>query len=343
MSKIIHVSSKTQFSELLSSSSIVIADFYADWCGPCKVIAPLFEQLANKFSRPNKVSFIKVNVDANQDVAQAYGVTAMPTFLIFKNGAVTDSIRGANPPLLTAKIQEFASSVGSNGSGADNAAGEASGGNGGASWLGGSAPKGYSELCDQIEIKGIDLLNCDNQVGPGRSLFAAEKPSGFSTTGTSGNGKDKASSTPDWVESDTDEQLMLYIPFQSSIKIHSLQITSLAPRGGDGDADDDVPMRPKTLKLYTNRTHIIGFEDADDETPTQEVELKPQDWDEKTKTATVELRFVKFQRITSLVVYFVDGDGDGERIRVDRVRIFGEAGERREMGKLEKIGDEPGE
>ncbi|OAX80238.1 thioredoxin [Emergomyces africanus] len=329
MSQIIHISSKAQFSELLSSSTIVVADFYADWCGPCKVIAPLFEQLANKFSRPSNVSFTKVDVDEHQDVAQAYGVTAMPTFLIFKNGAVAQSIRGANPPLLTAKVEEFASSVGSNGNGADGAAGEASGG--GSQWLGGAFRK------------GIDLLNHDNQVGPGRSLFAAEKPSGFSTSESSGNGKDKAASTPDWVESDTDEQLMLYIPFQSSIKIHSLQITSLAPQGGDADDDDEAPMRPKTLKLYTNRAHIIGFEDADDETPTQEIELTSQDWDERTKTATVELRFVKFQRITSLVVYFVNGDGDGERIRVDRVRIFGEAGEKREKGKLEKIGDEPGE
>ncbi|PGH04630.1 thioredoxin [Helicocarpus griseus UAMH5409] len=335
MSKIVRISSKDEFSKFLSSSTIVVADFYADWCGPCKVVAPIFEGLANRLARPNKVSFTKIDVDAHQELAAAYGITAMPTFLIFKNGNVAHSIRGANPQLLTSKVQEFASSAGSNGSGgADNGGGESSGGS---QWLGGSVPKGYSELSEEIEIKGIDLLNCDNQVGPGRSLFAAEKPSGLSAGESSG--KAKAASTADWVESDTDEQLMLYIPFQSSIKIHSLQITSLPPSEGD----DDVPMRPKTLKLYTNRAHIIGFEDADDEAPTQEVELAPQDWDAKTGTATVELRFVKFQRITSLVVYFVDGDGDAERIRVDRVRIFGEAGEKREMGKLEKIGDEQGE
>lgn len=261
----------------------------------------------------------------------------MPTFLIFNNGAVAHSIRGANPQLLTSKIEEFARSVGSNGDGAAGTAGEASGN--GSRWLGGSVPKGYSDVSGEVEIKDIDLLNYDNQVGSARSLFAAEKPSGFSSAESSGNGKDKASATPDWVESDTDEQLMLFLPFQSSIKLHSLQITSLAPR----ESDDDVPMRPKTLKLYANRAHIIGFEDADEDSPTQEIELLPQDWDEETKTATVELRFVKFQRIMSLVVYFVDGDGDRERIRVDRLRLFGEAGEKRELGKLEKIGDEPGE
>jgi hypothetical protein len=57
----------------------------------------------------------------------------------------------------------------------------------------------------------------------------------------------------------------------------------------------------------------------------------------------VELRFVKFQNISSLVVFVVDGDGDGEKTRIDRIRLFGESGEKRAMGKLEKIGDEQGE
>lgn len=101
-------------------------------------------------------------------------------------------------------------------------------------------------------------------------------------------------------------------------------------------------MRPKTINLYSNRPHILGFEEADDIPPTQTITLEAKDWDE-TGTASIPLRFVKFQNVTSLVIFVVDGDGDAERTRVDRLRIIGETGEKREMGKLEKIGDEPGE
>jgi hypothetical protein len=118
-----------------------------------------------------------------------------------------------------------------------------------------------------------------------------------------------------------------------------IQITSL-PSTAEGD--DEVPMRPKTIQLYPNRPHILGFEEADDIPATQSIIISEKDWDE-TGTATLSLRFVKFQNVTSLVLFIVDGDGEGERVRVDRIRIIGETGEKRELGKLEKIGDEQGE
>lgn len=95
-------------------------------------------------------------------------------------------------------------------------------------------------------------------------------------------------------------------------------------------------MRPKTLKIYSNRPHNVGFDEAEDIPATQEITLSASDWD-ATGTADVALRFVKFQNITSMVVFVVDGDGDGEKTRLDRVRIIGETGEKRDQGKLEKI------
>ena len=76
MAPVTHISSSTQFTSILKSSTYVVADFYADWCGPCKVIAPVFEQLASSHSRPGRLIFVKVDVDAHQDIAQKYGVSA---------------------------------------------------------------------------------------------------------------------------------------------------------------------------------------------------------------------------------------------------------------------------
>lgn len=258
----------------------------------------------------------------------------MPTFMIFKNARTVSTIRGADPKKLSDAVQKLAAeaSAAEGGAGGEGF-GESSGGGAGG-WLGAAVPKGYNDVTDQVQINGIDLLNCDSEVGPAKVLFDSSRPSALSGD----KGKGKAGETPDWVESDTDEQLMLYMPFQSTLKIHSLHITSLPP-----SSDEDVPMRPKTLRLYTNRSHVLGFEEAEDITPVQTVTIEPRDWDPNTGTAKVELRFVKFQNVTSLVVFFVDGDGDGDKIRLDRIRVLGESGEKREMGKLEKIGDEPGE
>ena len=101
--------------------------------------------------------------------------------------------------------------------------------------------------------------------------------------------------------------------------------------------DDDVPVRPKTISVWTNRQHNLGFEEAEDVPSTQTIELKESDWDEETGTAKLELRFVKFQNVYSLVLFVQDGDGDSEKTRIDRIRFIGESGEKRDQGKLEKI------
>ncbi|KAG4029813.1 hypothetical protein MFRU_014g01120 [Monilinia fructicola] len=101
----VHIESSMQFSKLLGSSTIVVSDFYADWCGPCKAIAPTYESLATKHSKPNRVTFTKINVDNQQSIAQRYGVRAMPTFLIFRSGSVIETIQGADARKLTTAIE----------------------------------------------------------------------------------------------------------------------------------------------------------------------------------------------------------------------------------------------
>lgn len=125
---------------------------YADWCGPCKMVAPTFESLSTKFSKPGKITFVKVNVDNQQPIASAHGVRAMPTFLVFKSGSVIDTIQGANPPGLTAAVEKAVKLAGPGG-GAQGAVfktpGRTLGGSGASSSRGGrkfSRPWSFSAL-----------------------------------------------------------------------------------------------------------------------------------------------------------------------------------------------------
>lgn len=77
---------------------------YADWCGPCKAIAPHFEKMSKEYSKPKKVAFCKINVDSQSTISRAHGVSAMPTFIIFHAGQPIETIRGANPPALAAAV-----------------------------------------------------------------------------------------------------------------------------------------------------------------------------------------------------------------------------------------------
>ncbi|KAG9612068.1 DUF1000-domain-containing protein, partial [Aureobasidium melanogenum] len=321
-SKIVHIESPQQFSSLLSSSRIVVTDFYADWCGPCKAIAPFYEQLANSLSRPNQITFTKVNTDNQRDIAQTYNITAMPTFMVFKNGRETQRIRGADPKALDAAVKSLASE-------AESSSADASSSSSSGTWIGASLPRGYSDITDSVDLLNLDFLNVDSEAGNARTVFNTAQPSAIS--------KSSSAAGKDWIESDTDEQLMMYMPFQSSLKVHSLHITSFPTEG-----DDDV-VRPRTLKLYTNKSNVLSFDEAESIPSTQDITLQESDWDAKTGTARVDLRFVKFQNVTSLVIFVAEGEGDGEKTRIDRIRIVGETGEKRAMGKLEKIGDEQGE
>lgn len=78
--------------EVLNSNQTVLIDFYADWCGPCKMMSPIIDQIAKELNGKAKVG--KINVDENQELAMEYGVMSIPTIIIFKNGEVYKTLVG---------------------------------------------------------------------------------------------------------------------------------------------------------------------------------------------------------------------------------------------------------
>ena len=79
--------------EVLNAEILVLVDFYADWCGPCKMMAPLVESLAESFE--GKVKIGKLNIDDEMEIAQKYRVMSIPTFIFFKDGQVVETSMGA--------------------------------------------------------------------------------------------------------------------------------------------------------------------------------------------------------------------------------------------------------
>jgi len=104
--KVVYITSLSEFDTQLkkAGSQLVVVDYFATWCPPCKMIAPQFEEMAKKFS---DVAFRKVDVDQVGDLSQREGVTAMPTFMFYKNGKKVGEIQGADIEAVKQKISKL--------------------------------------------------------------------------------------------------------------------------------------------------------------------------------------------------------------------------------------------
>ena len=95
MSKPFKITDDSFESDVLNSDKPVLVDFWAEWCGPCRMVEPVVEELADEYEGKAKIG--KVNVDENPQISMKYGIRSIPSLLIFKNGEVVDQIVGAVP------------------------------------------------------------------------------------------------------------------------------------------------------------------------------------------------------------------------------------------------------
>ena len=89
------VATLTNFKDILTGDKPVMVDFWAVWCGPCRMLSPTVDELAETYA--DKIDVVKCNVDDCQDIAMEYGIRSIPTLLFFKNGEVVDRMVGAVP------------------------------------------------------------------------------------------------------------------------------------------------------------------------------------------------------------------------------------------------------
>lgn len=92
---IINVTNDTFQKEVIEDKGVVFVDFFAEWCGPCKFTTPIIEELSEDASYKDKVKFVAIDVDQNQELSAQYNVFSIPTFIIFKNGAPVGQMVGA--------------------------------------------------------------------------------------------------------------------------------------------------------------------------------------------------------------------------------------------------------
>ena len=174
-----------------AGSRLVVVDFFATWCGPCTQISPFVKQLSAKY--PNVV-FLKVDVDKCESTAQANRISAMPTFVFFKNAQELERIRGTDKVQLENKIKSHATEEA-------GVAGSALTPSGAIAAVAG--PNGYTDLSHLILKAQCECLNqsddhpWDNILNTSPSVY---------------------------LESDCDEQIILFITFTQTVKLHSLLI-----------------------------------------------------------------------------------------------------------------------
>ena len=86
---------QSEFEQLIQDNKIVLADYTATWCGPCKVVAPLIDQLATEYK--DRVTVVKIDIDQNPDAAKKHGIRSIPAVLVFRDGEVVENTFGSQP------------------------------------------------------------------------------------------------------------------------------------------------------------------------------------------------------------------------------------------------------
>ena len=282
------IKSLSQFNKL-KGNPLLIIDFYATWCGPCKAISPVFDKLSKQHESSTHIIFAQVDVDKAKDVAQECGITAMPTFQFFKEGKKVDEVRGADVQQLTTKIGYYTSAAVKQNTGGTNTGTSSSK----------AAPTGPSSLRSLIDIPTSKLLNASNLSSI--KNIASPPPAGYAVASAQG------------------ARLLIHIPFTQAVSPSQLKITI---------AKDSISNAPSRIQIGTNVPVRVtkspeGVESNDLEMESLAKAENSQSFnvysDEYLNgTAELKLKASKFTNIKSLTIR-IDANLSGEEKTVSKL------------------------
>jgi len=285
----LEIKSLSQFNSL-KTKPLLIVDFYATWCGPCKAISPGFEKLSKQHEGSTSIIFAKVDVDKAKDVAQACSITAMPTFQFFKEGKKVDEVKGADVQQLTTKIGYYTAAVAKETAGQGPSKTE-------------SKPTVSGSLRSLIDINAARLLNA-SLMSNARNI-ASPPPAGNAITSATGSSK-----------------VVIHLPFTQTISPTYLKITmakdSLSNAPSRIQVGTNVPVRVLTSPEGVE-TNDLTFDSINKAENTQSFNV----YSDEYNNGVAELKFKasKFTGIKSLTIR-IDANLSGEEKTMTKIGVM---------------------